>query len=349
MVEEQLLHNYVYYRLPEASHYTLMAQTSGEPEQLGSVAELGDRSGFVVAPFEATDRHPIVLLRPDVIEEHAAEGNCGCVDEDKETQADGDEHAAYAADFARFHAEVLQGRFAKLVLSRQTRLPMPQALSAQELFMRACRLYPHQFIALISTTLTGIWLMATPEVLLDGDGDQWRTMALAGTMKMGEGGKAAVEWSEKNLEEQRYVSQYIEHTLERYAEGVVAHGPYTTMAAHLLHLRTDFSFKLRNEKTIGALVEALHPTPAVCGIPKDEARRFIIDAESVDRKYYSGFCGPVAWKGETHLYVSLRCMEMEHDMLALYAGGGILQGSNMETEWRETQTKLLTMRRLLNV
>lgn len=344
-------HDFACYRLPEQSRYTLVVQTKGTPLALGSVGELSGKEGFVVAPFVASPEHPVLLLRPDVVEEHEVEGPMALPDDEPDCCARPEEKAAYAADFARFHAEVRSGRVAKLVLSRCTTIDAAGVASPMELFRRACRLYPHQFIALVSLQQTGTWLMATPEVLLDGAAGQWRTMALAGTMQRRQGteGDGSVVWSGKNVEEQRYVSAYISDTLARYATDIRPHGPYTTKAAHLLHLRTDFAFRLDGRHEVGELLDALHPTPAVCGMPKEAARRFIMDSESVDRRYYSGFCGPLAMQGQTHLYVSLRCMEIGPEELRLYAGGGILPDSTMESEWGETQSKLQTMLRLLTI
>lgn len=343
------INNYVFYRLPEQTRYTFMAQTSGAPDMLDSAAGLTGREGFVIAPFMVSEEHPIVLMTPDVVEEHEVGPSVPLDDGGWTDMVRPDEKTRYAEDFARFHTEVAGGRFDKLVLSRCSVVEREVGLKPEQLFLRACRLYPHQFIALVSVSKVGTWLMATPEVLLDGCGNEWRTMALAGTMKRGQDQSVAhdVVWSEKNMEEQRYVSRYIESILARYGEGVSEHGPYTTVAAHLLHLRTDFTFRLRKPGCVGTLLEALHPTPAVCGMPKDAARAFIIGNESIDRKYYSGYCGPLSIQGSTHLYVSLRCMEIGRDTLHLYAGGGILGDSDMESEWRETQSKLQTMCRLL--
>ena len=94
------------------------------------------------------------------------------------------------------------------------------------------------------------------------------------------------------------------------------------MAANLYHLRTDIAFRLHDTGRLGDVLDALYPTPAVCGIPKDEARRFILQHEHQSRKYYSGFVGPISPKGKTHLYVSLRCMNILDDgSCELYAGG----------------------------
>ena len=230
------------------------------------------------------------------------------------------------------------------MLSRCVQEQIPHDLQPEEVFWQACKKYPRQFVALFSTPQSGIWLMATPEILLDGDGTEWRTMALAGTMPYNENG---IEWSAKNKAEQQYVSLYIKRCLERCADEIKEEGAYTTQAADLVHLRTDFSFKLRPDAAIGQLLSDLHPTPAVCGMPKDETKAFILANESNKRLYYSGFAGPLNLQGNTHIYVSLRCMQMQTGVCNLYAGGGILKESTEESEWKETEAKLSTMRQLL--
>jgi isochorismate synthase len=82
-------------------------------------------------------------------------------------------------------------------------------------------------------------------------------------------------------------------------------------------------------------------------MPKDEAKSFIMANESNERLYYSGFAGPLNLNGNTHLYVSLRCMQMQTNTCKLYAGGGILKESTEESEWKETEAKLSAMQQLL--
>ena len=156
-----------------------------------------------------------------------------------------------------------------------------------------------------------------------------------------------VRWSEKNIREQRYVATYMMETLEQFTNKISEEGPYTTRAANLAHLRSDFTFTLSDSHHLGTLLQTLHPTPAVCGIPKREAFDFILRNESSPRRYYSGFQGPLQPEGETHLYVSLRCMMINGGHYALYAGGGLLKDSVEESEWQETEAKLNTMRNVL--
>ena len=169
-------------------------------------------------------------------------------------------------------------------------------------------------------------------------------MALAGTISA-ECDDAG--WTAKNRMEQQYVAAYVEQCLSRCATEIKKEGPYTVVAGSLKHLRTDFTFALKPGQSIGTLVSELHPTPAVCGLPKSEARQFILNNEHIDRRYYSGFAGPVDIGGHSSLFVTLRCMEISGSHCRLYAGGGLLRESTAEQEWRETEAKLSTMKDLI--
>ena len=97
---------------------------------------------------------------------------------------------------------------------------------------------------------------------------------------------------------------------------------------------------------LGDLIGRLHPTPAVCGLPKRDTFEFIVHNEHTPRRYYSGFMGPLQMAG-THLYVSLRCMNIDGERCHLFAGGGMLRQSVMEQAWQETEAKRETMRRCI--
>ena len=126
-------------------------------------------------------------------------------------------------------------------------------------------------------------------------------------------------------------------------------GPYTARAGQLVHLKTDFLFQLKETKFLGELLKELHPTPAVCGLPKKEAYQFIAENEGYDRRYYTGFIGWMDLEGQTDLYVNLRCMEIRTTEVKLYAGGGILPSSEVRNEWDETNQKMKTMKKIVSL
>ena len=274
---------YALYRLPHADSYTAL---EGSTQEFTSCVQLNGQSGFVVAPFEVRPDQPIVLIRPDRIEERGTRLPVSLDSAPEQFSflpPPSSPLENYAIDFANFHAQLQQGTFRKIVLARCSEQQVQSPVDDKELFLRACQLYPRMFIALVHTPQSGTWLTATPEILLEGSGSDWRTIALAGTMKLepeqlgGEGEN--VRWSTKNIEEQRIVATYIAECLERFTDDFREEGPRTVRAANLVHLRSDFTFKLATNDCIGDLLQALHPTPAVCGIPKRDAFQFIIRNE----------------------------------------------------------------------
>ncbi len=337
------------FRLPFQQQCVLVEQTGGLPCALPSCAELCGREGFVMAPFAPLPDQPVLLLRPDRVRTFPCVDDVAALEtlawEDAQTSETfrPGSHEDYRIDFANFHEHLVNGDFRKLVLSRSVDVARPEGVSALSLFAEACRRYPRVMVALVSTPQAGTWLAATPETLLAGSGQDWQTMALAGTMPYGD----AMQWNDKNLQEQRYVTTYVTEVLEHFSTDFTAEGPYTVRAAHLAHLRSDFRFLLPDTTRLGELIQALHPTPAVCGLPKDDARRFICTNERHDRSYYSGFMGPLMLGGTTSLYVTLRCMQLFKHHCRLYAGSGLLSDSSEPLEWQETESKLDTMRNLL--
>ena len=328
------MQGFALFRLPYTTDYTLL---SGQVQVVQSCAELSGRQGFVIAPFAPSAEHPVLIISPDRVEQ--GHDDFAQVELPPISGTTGNPRADYHIDFANFHAHLMSHDFQKLVLARSICLPRQTDDTPLELFHRACRKYPRMMISLVSTERSGTWLAATPEILLSGSGNHWQTVALAGTMPYAD----HVLWSDKNIQEQRYVATYVTEQLEQFTDNFTEDGPHTIRAGHLAHLRSDFHFTLSHPEHIGQLLQALHPTPAVCGLPKQKAFQFILANEHHDRSYYSGFMGPLSVHGQTHLFVTLRCMQLFADGYRLYAGGGLLKDSDEEQEWQETETKLDTM------
>ena len=377
--------SFAIYRLPYQKECTLMIQHEGEPLKLKSYTELNGKRGFVMAPFAVSPDQPILLIEADEVRkgEILRSVECGVwseicfeymnsqvqkiVSQDYSHSTLHTPHSTnlssrqrYHIDFSNFHSNLLNGEFQKIVLSRCVQEPRKEEQLPMTLFQTACELYPRMFISLVYTPQSGMWLMATPEILLEGGGNDWHTIALAGTMKLegellsfdsppvkGEARLSDIAWTTKNIQEQRYVATYLMECLEHFSSQITEEGPYTARAANLVHLRSDFNFVLEDTRRIGELIRALHPTPAVCGLPKQQTFDFIRRNESQSRRYYSGFSGPFNPEVDTHLFVSLRCMQILDDCYCLYAGGGLLRDSEEDQEWEETEAKLETMRSLL--
>ncbi len=241
------------------------------------------------------------------------------------------------------------GDFEKIVPSRPKEVILPDAFDVWKAFQKLAQAYPTCMISLVSSEETGTWLGATPELLASVDDKMWfRTVALAGTQKSKPGQNIkSVAWTEKEIEEQALVSRYIiscfkKIRLREYEE----HGPRTVSAGRLLHLRTDYKVDMTatNFPQLGTvMLQLLHPTSAVCGMPLAQSREFLLTHEGYDREFYTGFLGPLGVNGESHVYVNLRCMQLTDKKAILYAGAGVTIDSDPDQEWEETEMKLDTL------
>ncbi|MFN3529513.1 MAG: isochorismate synthase [Bacteroidia bacterium] len=239
-------------------------------------------------------------------------------------------------------ASITRGPLEKVVLSRIKQVKLQADQHPVALFELLCKAYPQAFVSMISLPGWGIWLGASPELLLEGDGEQFKTMSLAGTRA------ATVEpraWTDKEMREQAVVTQYICETLEQAGLEVRTEAQQTITAGQVQHLCNHISAS--GHTGIFSLIKKLHPTPAVCGMPVAAARNYIRFHEAHQRRLYGGFLGPVDAEGYTRLYVNLRSMELHKNLAGLYLGGGIVAGSDPAAEWQETEHKAATLVRIL--
>ena len=344
--------SFAIWRTPGEEDLHFMMQSTGAPRLLYDIKDLNERSGFVIAPFQVTSERPIVLIEPDCLEipfdmEKVERKDVATADECRMVvSTDEEDKADYERRFSIFLQTLLKGAQDKLVLSRSKTLPKSASFSTGKTFVAAARRYIYSNVYLIHTPETGTWMGGTPEILLSGEQDEWHTVALAGTQAI-QDGRLPKSWDMKNWEEQQLVAAYIRRQLASLQITPEEKGPYTARAAEVFHLKSDFFFSMHDTNRLGDLLELIHPTPAVCGLPKDDAYAFILANEEYDRSYYSGFIGCIDPKGKTDLYVNLRCMNILADTFTLYAGGGLLAASQLEEEWQETVDKMETMRRLI--
>lgn len=227
----------------------------------------------------------------------------------------------------------------KIVLARAKDIPT-QGFSIARAFRKACRLNPSALNALIHSPATGDWLCSSPELLLEGKGERWSTVALAGTRS-----SSSLPWDEKNRREQALVEEHIRQQLTSVAQEVDVEGPFSQPAGPVEHLCSALSFRMKPE-LLPDLLHSLPPTPAVCGYPVQEARLLMRQHPDVSRGCYAGYLGPVG-REETRLYVTLRCMQIFPGFCRLYAGGGLMPESREEDEWEETEVKMRVMSALL--
>jgi len=250
-------------------------------------------------------------------------------------------------------AAIERQEFLKVVLSRQKQVAMPECFQPVETFIELGKHYPNAFVSFFAIPQAGVWMGATPEILVSVDKHEiFRTMALAGTQAKGDlVNLQQATWTQKEIAEQAMVSRYIINCFKKIRlREFEEKGPRTVAAGELIHLRTDFEVDMRatNFPQLGTvMLELLHPTSAVCGMPKQAAMAFIAAHEHHDRALYSGYIGSVNIDSESHLFVNLRCMQLQEKSLILYAGAGITEDSVPEKEWLETEMKCNTMLHLI--
>lgn len=341
--------SFVIYRAPKQEPI-LLIQSSENLVRLEELEELNGQTGFVFAPFQITDSSPLVLMKPDctitgwtAINDYLSQQKIASpIKSDNSDCLESNHYDTYQEAFSSFIGSLREERFEKLVLSRTAVYPKESDFSTDKAFDNACQRYTDAFVYLFHSAQTGTWLGSTPEIILSGKEECWKTVALAGTLPY----QQAVlpnAWNEKNSREQQLVADYVRTQLNSFGIEPNETVPFTVKAGELAHLKSEFTFPLVQSNCLGNLLKLLHPTPAVCGLPKEAAYRFILENEGYDRRYYSGFVGWIDPQGSTDLYVNLRCMEIEEVCLTLYAGGGLLSRSELDSEWNETEDKLQTM------
>jgi len=334
--------SFAIFRLPEETAPSFVMQTSGEPKQLFDIDELNLNKGFVIAPFRISEDKPVLIIRPDINNLDAVEITSmspirNKVKSEKIKNSDRNE---YYKLFQKFYEPLKEGEIKKLVLSRSKSIPKSKNFSAGETFYRAMEKYKHSCVFLFHTPISGTWIGSTPEIILSGSGNKWQTVAIAGTRYPNKGN---ISWDDKNLLEQHLVTSYLLNQLSSFKISPEINGPYTTKAANLAHLKTDLFFTLPNSCKLGKLLKSLHPTPAVSGLPKVDAYRFIDENEGYDRGYYTGFLGMIDKDNKTNIYVNLRSMKVGESLLTLFSGSGLVPASNCKDEWKEIEQKFKTM------
>ncbi len=234
---------------------------------------------------------------------------------------------------------IKSGKFDKLVLSKK--IDFSDKIDVIKTFQKITNTYPTAFRYLFFHPKIGLWLGASPEQLIKVEENQFETVALAGTQLFSED----VHWEAKEIQEQQFVTDYIVENCKQIATNVEISAPFTVQAGKLAHIKTIISGKIENNKLL-ELVSKLHPTPAVCGLPKESAKEFILRNENYERKFYTGFLGEWNLKNKTNLFVNLRCMEIG-SVNSIYVGCGVTKDSEPEKEFIETQNKSETIKNII--
>lgn len=299
-----------------------------------------NESGFIFAPFD--DRESSVLMPYAYSETYQEVLSL----DDKESLnsdmiSDDSSEENHVALIGKGVQAIEKNQFKKVVLSRKE-IVNKNEIDVVVLFQKLLKAYDKAFVYVWFHPKVGLWLGATPETLVKIEGNTFKTMSLAGTQVYK--GSLDVVWEPKEVYEQQLVTDYVLEKLKPICKSVSASKVKTIKAGNLVHLRTEITGEFTNNDF--SLITILHPTPAVCGFPKEASKEFILMNENYNRSFYTGFLGELNLPN-SELYVNLRCMEIEGDSINVYVGGGITKDSNPEKEWKETVVKAQTMKRVL--
>jgi isochorismate synthase len=334
---------FVSYKFPNSDLVNLIVQ---ENDILYTTSKFNEEA-FVFAPFDMTEETVIIPFNKtkiytfslnDVIKDLKEFAPKSHKLESSLSQED------YTTLIEKAKTKIDAKNLQKVVLSRRIKLDFENK-NTVSIFLQLLKKHPSAFTYLWQHPKVGVWLGATPEKLLSVKENKLETMALAGTQLAKN--ESDLIWKSKEKQEQQFVTDYISKTLSGVNIPVNIGKSFNLKAGNLWHICTKITGTLTHNFAIKNLIGALHPTPAVAGLPKQKAIAFILENECYKRSFYTGFLGTLNKENESKLFVNLRCMQIENKKAFVYVGGGITADSNAESEWCETEAKSQTLLQLL--
>jgi isochorismate synthase len=256
----------------------------------------------------------------------------------------------YAEAVAHATKSIGRGDLRKVVLARSVIVDAGRALDPKQLLWRLRAVDPECYVFAApqhGDAVDAVLVGATPELLVRRRGDLVEATPLAGSsQRFGDQDRDRASAdrlfaSAKDREEHAVVVEDVAHVLRAFCDGLeYPHEPELLGTANVWHLATPFRGRLHDHAVTSLdLVAALHPTPAVCGTPRETAREALDALEPIDRR---GYAGPVGWTdaaGDGEWAIALRCAEITGSTARLFAGAGIVADSVPEAEVDETERK----------
>ena len=249
---------------------------------------------------------------------------------------------------------IKENRLEKVVLARDQVATSTTQINSRSLLQRLEIEYPSTWLFLVDG-LVG----ATPELLVRLSKSLVTSRVLAGTIrKTGNEDRdlalaASLAKSSKDLEEHEYAVRSVADALEPFCSSTnVPESPFVLHLSNVMHLATDVTGVLNDsakQADVFTLVEQLHPSAAVCGTPTDLANNLITELEQMNRGRYAGPVGWIDANGDGEIAIALRCglLSQDRKSIRIFAGCGIVAGSDPANEFAESQAKLMPMRTAL--
>tara|TARA_R100000963_G_C4644907_1_gene108936 strand:+ start:589 stop:1596 length:1008 start_codon:yes stop_codon:yes gene_type:complete len=240
--------------------------------------------------------------------------------------------------------------FKKIVLARELNVQLQEPVSDTRLLNHLRNQYPDCYSFLISQDGSSSFIGSTPERLASFHDREVLTEGLAGSISRGKTASedAVLEHellhSQKDLSEHAFVLDAIEENLERYSD-VVDHplSPGVKKLSNVQHLYTPVHARIKKGVSRTEVLSKLHPTPAVGGYPREAAMPYISKLEHFDRGWYAAPIGWINANGEGEFVVAIRSGLIKSNEVRFFAGCGIVEDSNPQKEWDETNLKFIPM------
>lgn len=357
---------FVVYRKPNSTTIFSLLQNTDDLFFTENFTE----TGFVFSPFDTLEK--TILLPSNCSEKGLLKNTDNDSVVDKKLKSNSNSNTSSAQD-KECHINLINKGISaiqktdikKVVLSRTETIHLSEN-NPISIFKKLVNAYKLAFVYCWYHPKVGLWLGATPETLIKMEGNRFSIMALAGTQDYQ--GTLDVVWQKKEKQEQQFVTDFIVENLKPCVENCNVSKVETVKAGNLLHLKTIITAQLKTQTQLKQVIKALHPTPAVCGLPQQDAKQFILEHEAYNREFYTGFLGELNFettlsprlgtnnienkayafnKKSTQFYVNLRCMQIQNKNAIIYVGGGITKHSDAESEWNETVSKTLVIKNML--
>jgi isochorismate synthase len=302
-------------------------------------------NGFAMVSFDGSQKFMLPLHESDVIVETIFDSsfyfqNDFPLDNDKNVKVNFEnlvQKAVLAIDASIFQ---------KVVVSRKEMVEIHSDIIT--IFQKLLFQYKAAFDYCFYHPQIGLWMGATPEQFIKIEDTLLKTVALAGTQLY----KPDLIWEHKEREEQQLVTDFIVENIQLFSEQITVSQPQNAQAGNLAHIKTEISAVI-DKGLLYSIIHEMHPTPAVCGLPKIPAMSFIVENEGYNREFYTGFLGELnvdftTFRTEnSDLFVNLRCMKVEDKQATVFVGCGITKDSNPEKEFLETVNKSITIKSIL--
>jgi isochorismate synthase len=236
--------------------------------------------------------------------------------------------------------EIKRGEIAKIVLSRiiasQHKTIDPTVVSLfHKKFPASCAFY-------IPINDDQVWFGASPELLMQGGNGKWKTRSIAGTRLKNDKNP----WGEKELFEQKVVTNGIVNALlELKAFNIQIHEPYTFQSGSIEHICSEIEFEFEGD--IQQVIDHIHPSAAVLGMPKDKSQSWLSKNEPHRREWYTGTM-KIIHNEMTYVYVFLRCGKASNNGVHWYVGGGLTADSIAQNELQETIHKANSLEEVIS-